>query len=292
MQAFEPLSVTSFYRFCDFPEDVLPAIHATLHKEASSRNILGLLIVAAEGCNGTVCGTSSAICEFKEILQRIFSLELDDFKDSSCSVRPFRRLRIDIRDEIVTAGLRFDPARCAAQSRLTPREWQEELLHGKDFTLLDVRNFYETQLGKFEGALDPKIPDFTSFAEYLSTAQFPKDRKLLIYCTGGIRCEKAYIELIEQGFTNVYQLKGGILRYLEQFPHSLFSGECFVFDHRVALTQDLKPSNTYKLCPHCGNPADEKILCSKCAKETVVCKACIKEQRRRTCSKNCAYHLR
>jgi UPF0176 protein len=112
----------------------------------------------------------------------------------------------------------------------------------------------------------------------------------LIYCTGGIRCEKAIVEMNNHGFDNVYQLDGGILNYLEKFPNQKFEGECFVFDHRVAVDQDLKPSQTYGLCPHCGQPAEEKIECVRCDTVVAVCNECRDQHGKRTCSKNCAYH--
>ena len=115
---------------------------------------------------------------------------------------------------------------------------------------------------------------------------------MLIFCTGGIRCEKGILEMQRRGFNNVYQLEGGILNYLEKKPGQEFEGECFVFDHRVAVDQDLKPSARYKLCPHCGQPAETKIECGRCDSEAFVCGDCLTQNfKANTCSKNCAYHF-
>jgi UPF0176 protein len=113
-----------------------------------------------------------------------------------------------------------------------------------------------------------------------------------MYCTGGIRCEKASLEMMNQGYQEVYQLSGGILKYLEEFPDTLFDGECFVFDHRVSVDQNLQPSRRYKLCPHCGNPAEVSVTCSKCSTNAVVCAGCLKAPEHHTCSKNCAEYVR
>jgi len=113
-----------------------------------------------------------------------------------------------------------------------------------------------------------------------------------MFCTGGIRCEKAVPEVQRLGYGNVYQLQGGILRYLEEYPEGFYRGECFVFDHRVAVDSGLQPSKLYKLCPHCGNPAQEQVSCCNCGAAAVVCKRCLEQPGRKTCSKNCAYHAR
>ena len=122
------------------------------------------------------------------------------------------------------------------------------------------------------------IKEFKEFSEKLQTAKLPKERKTLLYCTGGIRCEKAIAEMRTQGFKELYQLKGGILHYLKSFPNKSFKGDCFVFDHRVAVNQNLKPSPEYSLCPHCGQPAKEKINCAHCNRPARVCESCLKKK--------------
>ncbi len=139
----------------------------------------------------------------------------------------------------------------------------------------------------FEGAIDPKLKMFSEFPSFVEKCGIPKNKKVLMYCTGGIRCEKALLEMEKQGYKNVYQLKGGILQYLKDCPNQKFKGECFVFDHRTAVGQQLEPSNRYSLCPHTGDPADLHITCSRCNKTAVVAAHCDDIQKQ-SCSKDCA----
>jgi UPF0176 protein len=155
--------------------------------------------------------------------------------------------------------------------------------------IVDARNDYEYAIGKFKGAIDPSIKTFSEFPEFVKKGELPKDKKVMMYCTGGIRCEKALLEMEKQGYSDVYQLEGGILAYLQQFPEGNFEGECFVFDKRVAVDQHLQPSQTYHICPHCGNPGTLEVNCLACNKQAIVCYGCAKEERHKTCSKNCAY---
>ncbi|MDP6561832.1 MAG: rhodanese-like domain-containing protein [Candidatus Peribacteraceae bacterium] len=141
----------------------------------------------------------------------------------------------------------------------------------------------------FEGAIDPRIQTFQEFSDYVENSGIPKDKKVLMYCTGGIRCEKACLEMERQGYENVFQLEGGILRYMKERPHCNWNGECFVFDHRVAVNEEMKPSERYGLCPHCGDPGDRCITCEHCQKPGMMCARCIESMNCRACSKNCAY---
>ena len=213
------------------------------------------------------------------------------FKESESARAPFRRFKVDIRPEIVTLKQEV-PRPEQSPSHLPPKEWQAVLDSGEDVLVLDTRNWYETAIGKFKSAVDPKLAKFSEFPEYVEKLDTPKEKKILMYCTGGIRCEKAIFEMHKRGFNNVFQLEGGILKYLEEFPNRDFEGECFVFDHRVSLDQALQPSQQYALCPHCGDPAATLIPCVRCSTEAKVCEKCLKDPAFKTCSKNCAYHVR
>jgi UPF0176 protein len=125
----------------------------------------------------------------------------------------------------------------------------------------------------------------------VKNSAIPKDKKVLICCTGGIRCEKAIVEMQQQGFEHVYQLDGGILKYIEEMPNQSFEGECFIFDHRVAVDQNLQPSKRYGMCVHCGNPGDIKEACIACTKPSTICAGCKAKGKAQVCSKNCNYHL-
>jgi len=143
-------------------------------------------------------------------------------------------------------------------------------------------------IGKFRGAQNLGIHSFHEFPAYARTAGIAKDKKILMYCTGGIRCEKALLVLEQEGYQDVHQLDGGILAYLQKFPHGNFEGECFVFDERVAVDQELRPSQVFSLCPHCGDPACAQTACGICGARKAVCDACLQEKTRQVCSKQCA----
>lgn len=288
----QSLLVSSFYRFFPLASDEIPMRKLALETRAAKLDVTGLVILAEEGCNGTIAGTSEAVELFEQTLPMLFGDGDWMFKRAFAIRPPFQDFRVKVRPEIVTT--RSDEALRVAGSRnhLSPEEWQATLDSDEEFTVLDTRNRYETQLGVFHGAVDPKIDHFSDFATRLPELEIPKDRKVLIYCTGGIRCEKAILEMERQGYERVYQLEGGILRYLENYPHRSFDGECFVFDGRVAVDQSLSPSRTWNLCPHCGDPGRTEIACEFCERPTKICDACAEIAERRTCSQDCAYRLK
>ena len=196
-----------------------------------------------------------------------------------------------MRPEIVTLDAPGMVPDSTQHRHLSPEKWNEVLKNEKDFVLLDTRNWYEVRIGTFKNAVDPKIEQFTELPEFVTEQAYPKDQKMLIFCTGGIRCEKAILDLEKRGYENVYQLEGGILNYLEKFPNDQFEGECFVFDGRVAVDQDLAPSQIYKLCPHCGQPSEVTITCARCDTEAMICRHCQEKALvGQVCSKNCAHH--
>jgi UPF0176 protein len=159
-----------------------------------------------------------------------------------------------------------------------------------EVVVLDTRNDYEVDIGKFKNARDFRTKEFQEFPESLKQSDIHPDQKVLIYCTGGIRCEKAILAMEEQGYKNVYQLDGGILNYLKEYPDGAFDGECFVFDYRVAVDSRLEPSQQYTLCPHCGQPAGGPVIqCEQCGRDEVICSSCTASGEA-TCSKNCSHH--
>jgi UPF0176 protein len=285
--------IAAFYHFQAIPQDRLEALSQELESLGTESGLRGLIIMATEGVNGTISGPSqeSVVAYLSEASSRL-GFPLLSPKWSSAPAWPFRRFRIRLRDEIVTLGKpEVQPLPPQSPTHLSPEEWNR-VMEEEDVVVLDTRNWYETRIGKFEGALDPNLTEFHSFGEYLEGSGLPREKKVLIYCTGGIRCEKAIVEMHQHGFENVYQLDGGILNYLAKFPNQKFEGECFVFDHRVAVDQNLQPSQTYRLCPHCGQPADQPLSCLRCDVDTVVCIECLKHDHHRTCSKNCANHYK
>ena len=290
----EGVVVSAFYRFSQIPADDLQGIAEKLREVADATELKGLVVMGGEGINATVSGSAEAIERLKVCLGELFPAEEFTFKESQAEKPPFARFKVDVRPEIITTK---DPSICSQESlgtHLTAKEWHDMISSDPDVVLVDTRNDYETEVGVFAGAIDPKIKKFSDFQGYLEQNPLPKDKKLFLYCTGGIRCEKAVPEVKRLGYEKVYQLEGGILKYLEQYPNGHFKGECFVFDHRVAVDGNLQPSKVFTLCPHCGNPAkvDSIISCSNCGTSAVVCHRCQEREDRKTCSKNCAHHAR
>lgn len=243
----------------------------------------GLVLVAPEGINGTVSGSSEVIALWKQHLTNQFGNII--FKDSSAEGEVFRRWFVKLKPEIVT--IKHEAVQPKGRHHhLSPEEFHR-VLQEEEVIVLDTRNDYEVAIGKFEGAIDPKLKKFHEFPEYVKQSGIPKDKKVLMYCTGGIRCEKALLEMEQQGYENVYQLEGGILAYLAKFPNGKFEGECFVFDHRVSVDQNLKPSSVYQLCPHCGDPGDVPVTCF-CGTQQKICAPCCADEVKKTCSKMCA----
>ncbi len=290
----EKLEVTSFYKFFPIDQSELPVRKLSLEARAAKFDIRGLVILAKEGCNGTVCGSFESIRFFEQSLPILFGHDDWHFKRAYALEYPFDDFLVKIRPEIVTirseqSAVSNDNYRTQKESHLTPEEWQHVLDTDPNVVLVDVRNTYETRLGSFRGAVDPRTENFSEFPDAISRMDIPKDKKVLMYCTGGIRCEKAIGEMQRRGYENVFQLSQGILNYLEHFPHKGFEGECFVFDGRVAVDQNLNPTRTWSLCPHCGQPGKEDITCDVCGDSAVVCDICLKLPERHSCSHDCRY---
>jgi Predicted sulfurtransferase len=283
--------VTTFYKFLVIAD---PAkVQKDLEDKADELNVKGLIILGTEGFNSTCAAPSVESFEsWKQFIREYFTLPDLFFKDSESHKAPFRRFKVKIREEIVTTGIPEMMPPEGVNHHLSPTEWNRVMKEEKDFVMIDTRNWYEYKIGTFKNALNPDIEKFTDFPEYIEAQGIAKDKKMLIFCTGGIRCEKGILELQKQGYDNVYQLDGGIINYMKEYPNDQFEGECFVFDHRVALDQNLQPSTKYGLCPHCGQPSEIKIDCKRCDSEELICVDCAEiEFKKDTCSKNCAYQF-
>ncbi|MCI5064622.1 hypothetical protein MRY87_02730 [bacterium] len=285
-----PIRVTTFYNFAPLTEEQLDRWEARFHEFSAATGLRGLIISSVEGLNSTVAGTDTAITELQALIRSIPGFENTVFKDSRALTNPFKRFKVKRRPEIVTLKRPDIAPKKTHHNHLSPAEWERVLREEDDFILIDTRNGYEVEVGKFKGALDPETHSFSEFQEFVEESGIPKEKKVLMYCTGGIRCEKAIFQMQESGYEKVYQLEGGILNYLKHYPNSMFEGECFVFDHRVAVDQDLLPSQTYRLCPHCGDPGSTPVTCPQCGKEAIVCSPCKELRHGTTCSKNCAHH--
>ncbi len=238
---------SAFYRFVPLPDPVAAADVL----RALARALTGSIVVAREGVNGTVAGTSDAVTAFESALQDALDGALRGmvFKHSACTTRPFGRLKVNVRPEIVALGLPGDlPAPDQRDaSHLSPAAWRE-LLAREDVVLLDNRNHFEVRLGRFRGAVDPQVHNFRDFVAWVQAhapAWREANKPVAMYCTGGIRCDKTAPWLRSLGL-DVFQLDGGILNYFRQLPDAErdWQGECFVFDNRVALDTGLRKTAT------------------------------------------------
>ncbi len=285
------VTITSFYFFNNLTPAEIQEKTQILKNLAEEEGLKGLVLLGVEGFNLTVSGSPEGIRKFKNLFLETWGYQDFLIKDSLAPKHPFKHFRVQERAEIVTLGVDGIQVPAGKNAHLTPSEWQAKL-DSNEAILIDTRNWYETDIGKFKNALDFRIKEFSEFPSALKNANLPKDKEVLIYCTGGIRCEKAIEEMKLQGFDKVHQLEGGILNYIENYPNRDFEGECFVFDHRVAVDQELKPSQIYRLCPHCGQPGTQKIACLRCDHEAMICSKCSELEYNLTCSKNCAHHYR
>jgi UPF0176 protein len=290
--------INAFYKFCSLSQRDLLELKDGLPRIAADTKTRGLIVIGEEGYNATLAGIEPGFSLFMTHIRTCLDFEGVLIKESSATFQPFSRFKVDIRSEIITFT-RPDQERPVitppkrSNTHLTPRQWQELLDSQEDLLLIDTRNTYETELGTFKNALIPPLKKFSDFPEYLEEQQVPKEKKLLLFCTGGIRCEKAVPELERRGYNQVFQLEGGILNYLKEFPSSHYEGECFVFDKRVAVDQELQPSKKWKLCPHCGDPGSVSVNCRRCGKSSVLCHVCSSDiNRGSSCSKDCREQLR
>jgi UPF0176 protein len=239
-----PYKVAAFYQFATLPD--FRALREPLGALCACLKLKGSVLLAHEGINGTLAGSAEAIDELVDLLRNgdLFGGRLDnlELKFSTASAMPFGRLKIRLKKEIVTLGnTEADPTRQVG-IYVDPADWND-LIAASDTLLIDARNAFEVAMGTFEGAIDPGIKSFGQFKNFAAHHLDPaRHRKIAMFCTGGIRCEKASSYLLSRGFVEVYHLRGGILKYLEGIPEaeSRWRGECFVFDERVALGHGLQ----------------------------------------------------
>ncbi|AFY27409.1 putative sulfurtransferase [Cyanobium gracile PCC 6307] len=274
------MQVASFYRFVPFGSEELPLWRARLLALGSEAGLKGTVLLAREGINGTVCGPAPSVAALLALLQadpRLADLEV---RRSEATGAVFHRFKVRLKEEIVTmAEPSAQPAR-GTGIPVPPGRWNA-LLDDPDTLVIDTRNHYEVALGSFAGAIDPGTEHFRDFPAWVERHLRPlvaqrRPQRLALFCTGGIRCEKATAHLLNQGFEEVLQLQGGILNYLEQMPEaeSRWHGECYVFDQRVALDHRLQPG-AYHVCHACGLPLAPADLTLESYVAGVSCRHCI-----------------
>ena len=245
--------IAAFYHFIDLPDRDAWAERLVDH--GLKVGLRGTFILAPEGINSTCAGSAEAIDATIDVLRADPRFAEMEVKYSYADFCPFPKFKVKKKPEIVTFRQAGADPRESVGTYLEPEEWNE-LMQDPGVITIDTRNDYEVEVGRFRGARNPDTDDFTSFAKFVDEQlQGKEDQKIAMYCTGGIRCERSTAYLKQKGFRQVYHLKGGILRYLEMMPKekSLWEGDCFVFDYRVAVDHDLKPA-MWKIDPQTGDP--------------------------------------
>ena len=276
--------VCALYKFVELKNYV--ELREPLQTVLEDNAIRGTLLLASEGINGTVAGSREAIDTMLAWLDAQPGLDNIVYKESFDDSMPFYRTKVKLKKEIVTMGVEgIDPKRVVG-TYVKPHEWND-LISDPDVVLVDTRNDYEVQIGTFKNAINPKTETFREFPSYVKENLNPeKHKKVAMFCTGGIRCEKSTAYMLEQGFEEVYHLEGGILKYLEEVPkeETLWEGDCFVFDNRVSVNHDLEKGD-YDQCHACRMPITEEEKQLESYVQGVSCVHCIDkytpEQRQR-----------
>ena len=244
--------IAALYHFFDFPH--FEQTRESLLAEMTRLNIKGSLLITNEGINGTIAGNPRAALDaYLRYIETEITKSTFEYKDSICEEQPFSKGKVRLKKETISIG---EPVSLDARGQYVDVQDWNTLISDPDVILIDARNEYEVHLGTFEGALDPKTRNFKQLPAFVRSGLQPdKKQKIASFCTGGIRCEKFTAWLTEQGYENVYHLKGGILKYLEEIPEeeSKWKGECFVFDDRIAVDHKLEASKTASLCKVCDH---------------------------------------
>jgi len=273
----DAFTVVALYKFVSLPD--FERIQPGLLEFCKQHDLKGTILLAKEGINGTVSGDLTAIDKLFAYLSRDARLSDIEYKESYDNEQPFHRMKVKLKKEIVTMGVEDIDPRHSVGTYIEPKDWNT-LISDPDVTLIDTRNYYEVDIGTFEGAIDPKTTTFRELPNYVQENMDPKkQKKVAMFCTGGIRCEKSTAYMKQLGFEEVYHLKGGILKYLEEVPEdkSLWKGECFVFDNRVAVNHQLERGQ-YDQCFGCRHPITDEDKKSEKYMEGVACSRCYDHQ--------------
>ena len=265
------IKVFGFYKF--FRIDSLEKSKVLLNKILIKKKIRGTIIISKEGINATVSGKSQDVKSLISKIKKHFSLNsFDSTNQSNCTFQPFHKPKVKIKKEIVPMNMILSKKIKKKDSHVDPKNWNK-LIKNEKTIVIDARKPFEYKIGSFDRAINPNIKNFRDFPKYLK--KLKKNKSIAMFCTGGIRCEKASVYLEKKGFNNIYQLKGGILNYIKSIKNknSLWRGECFVFDNRVSLKHGLKVGS-YSICSGCRNPISQKDILSKKYEEGVTCPGC------------------
>jgi UPF0176 protein len=260
------------------------------HRLCADLGLLGRIIIAPEGINGTVSGLVAACHSYREQLKADPRFAYLHFKVDTYPTHAFQKLQVRVKKEIVHADLPTINPTQRAGAYISGKEL-EKLKDNPDVVLLDVRSNYEHKIGKFKDAITLDIAHFREFKDQVHQLAPYKDKKVITYCTGGIKCEKASAYLLEQGFSNVYQLHGGIIQYGKDTAGAAFEGKCYVFDNRLLTTINQANSSTTGCCYACHTPCDRMVNCANplCNRHAPLCKECA-EKLAGSCSATCQAH--
>jgi len=264
-------TISGFYKFKKI--NFLKKHKTYIENEISNTSIRGSIIISSEGINGSLAGNSKDISKILKLLKKEFKFtEFDSSNISTSRFQPFHKAKVKVKKEVVPLGFKIKSESKRRNRYLSGKSWNK-LIIKKETLLIDVRKPFEYSVGTFKNAMNPNIQNFRDFPKFLNKIE--KTKPVAMFCTGGIRCEKASIFLKQKGFKNVFQLKGGIINYLNKTKKkdSLWKGECFVFDNRVSLKHKLK-QGTFSICGGCRKPISTKDKKSKKYEEGVSCERC------------------
>lgn len=268
--------VAALYKFVRLPD--FETLRSPLHKVMTDHEVRGTVLLAAEGVNGTIAGTREGVDAVLDFLRADPRINTLTAKESYTQENPFYRSKVKLKKEIVTMGVEDIDPNDIVGTYVKPEDWNA-LIADPDVLLVDTRNDYEVKIGTFKNALNPKTESFREFPEFAKQNLNPnKHKKVAMFCTGGIRCEKSTAFMKQQGFNEVYHLEGGILKYLEEVPQesSMWEGECFVFDNRVTVNHQLE-KGSYDQCHACRMPITELDMASEQYLRGISCPHCYDE---------------
>tara|TARA_B100000029_G_scaffold507463_2_gene592132 strand:+ start:583 stop:1527 length:945 start_codon:yes stop_codon:yes gene_type:complete len=270
----ENLYVYSFYRFLRIRKK--KSIKNLLDNYFKTMLLRGTILIANEGINASISGREEDLFKALKLIKKLLNIKKLNIKINKTNFLPFNRMKVRLKKEIVALGQDKAIVEKFTGKHIHPKDWNK-FINEKNVKLIDTRNIYEINIGQFKSAINPQTSNFREFPSKIKKANILKSDKIAMYCTGGIRCEKASAYLIKKGYKNVYQLDGGILNYLEYNKKnnlkSKWIGECFVFDNRVSIDKNLRIGK-YKQCYSCRNPISQKDTKSKKYKKGVSCPNC------------------
>ena len=249
---------------------------------SSELNLFGRVLVAEEGVNGAVCGREEDIEEFKRKIKEGEEFSDLTFREQNCKEQVYHKLTVKVRNEIVVFGKEVDLRNKGEY--IQPEELKVKLDNKEKLILLDARDEHEYNVGRFKNAITLPINNFRDFSSFTKTLEPYKNKKIVMYCTGGVRCEKSSAFLKQNGFKNIFQLKGGIIDFINKFPNTYFEGSCFVFDDRLTA----RSGTPINICEHCGKKEDRYLNCHNldCDRLFVCCESC-EEENNYCCSIEC-----